>query len=236
LRTGKAEGTYYGTDFETEIEHGFTDRLQADLSIENHYFYNKGVNGDRDSLDDTDAYRFGGIEAALKYRVLSPFKDPLGLSLRLESGYLLHDEVDGLRQHEFYLAPQLILQKDFLDDTLIWEVNLGPEWAWGKQPAELYPRELALAGATGLSYRFAPNWFFGAETHVRAEYPLFDFNNFEHVVIYAGPALHYSARRWWATLSWNFQAYGQGVGEPNDGLTFAEETRYLVRLVIGFNF
>jgi hypothetical protein len=236
LRTGKVEGTYYGTDFETEIEHGFTDRLQADLALENHYFYNQGVNGPRDSLEDTDAYRFGGVEGAIKYRVFSPFKDALGLTLRLESGYLLNDEVDGLRQHEFYLAPELILQKNFRDDTLIWDLDLGPEWAWGKRPAELYPRELALNGATGVSYRIAPNWFLGVESHVRAEYPLFDFNNFEHVVLYAGPALHYSSRRWWATLTWNYQVYGQGIGEPRDGQTFAEETRQLVRLIIGFNF
>lgn len=34
LRTGKAEGSYYGVDFETEVEHGFTDKLQASLSLE----------------------------------------------------------------------------------------------------------------------------------------------------------------------------------------------------------
>ncbi len=236
LRTGKVEGTYYGTDFETEIEHGFTDRLQADLALENHYFYNKGVNGDRDSLDDTDAYRFGGVEAAVKYRVLSPFKDPVGLTLRLESGYLLNDEVDGLRQHEFYVAPELILQKNFRDDTVICDLNLGPEWAWGKRPAEQYPRELALNGGAGISYRFARTWFIGVESHVRAEYPLFDFNHFEHVVVYAGPALHYSSQHWWATLTWNYQAYGQGIGEPHDGQTFAEETGQIVRLIFGYNF
>ena len=78
LRTGKAEGSYYGFDFETEIEHGFTDKLQASLSLEQRYINNHGVNGDRDALDDTDAYRFGGIAASTKYRLWSPFKDPLG--------------------------------------------------------------------------------------------------------------------------------------------------------------
>src|SRR4030088_1728563 len=51
LRTGKAEGTYQAFDFETEIEHGFTDKFQGSLSLEQHHLYNKGVNGDRDSLD-----------------------------------------------------------------------------------------------------------------------------------------------------------------------------------------
>ena len=70
LRTGKQSGTYYGTDFDTEIEYGFTDRLQASLSVVNHYFYNDNV----PDLDDSNRYRFGGLETSAKYRVLSPFK------------------------------------------------------------------------------------------------------------------------------------------------------------------
>ena len=42
--------------------------------------------------------------------------------------------------------------------------------------------------------------------------------------------------RWWATLTWNYQVYGKGVEEPADGQTFAEETRQLFRLKVGFNF
>jgi hypothetical protein len=42
LGEGKSEGTYYGTHFETEAEYGFTDQLQASLSVIQHYFYNKG--------------------------------------------------------------------------------------------------------------------------------------------------------------------------------------------------
>jgi len=236
LRSGKAEGAYYGLDFETELEHGFTDRFQASVSLENRYIYNRGVSGDRDALDDTDSYRFGGVSASGKYRLLSPFKDPIGLALRLEGGYVQHDEVDGLPEKEFYIAPELDFQKNFRDDTVITELWLGTEWAWGKQPAEQYPRELAFQGGLGVSYRFASNWFIGAESNIRAEYPLFDLNQFEHYVIYAGPSLHYSARRWWATLTCAHQVWGEGTGEPLDGRTYAEETNWQIRLKIGFNF
>lgn len=236
LGEGKSEGTYYGAHFETEAEYGLTDRFQASLSLEQHYFYNQGVDGERDALDDKNNYRFGGIDASAKYRLLSTFKDPLGLALRLEAGYLINDEVDGLRQHDRYLKPEIDLQKDFLEDRLICVLNFGVEWAWGKQPAEQYPRELALEGATGVMYRFAPNWFAGVEVHTRWEYPLFDFDNSEHRVFYAGPSVHYSQERWWATLTWNYQVYGKGVDEPADGQTFAEETRQLFRLKVGFNF
>jgi hypothetical protein len=236
LHEGKAEGSYYGFDSETEFEYGFTDRIQASVAIEQNYFYNQGVDGERDALDNKNDYRFGGVEASAKYRILSPFKDPLGLAVRLEGGYLLHDEVDGLKQHDRYLKPEIDLQKDFLDDRLIYNLDFGIEWAWGKKPAEQYPRELSLEGAAGVAYRFAPNWFAGAEIHTRWEYPLFDFDNFEHRVFYAGPSIHYSQQRWWATLTWNWQVYGKGIGESADGRTFAEETRQLVRLKIGFNF
>ena len=168
MRTGKAEGSYRGFDFETEIEYGITDRWQASLAVEQRYIDNHGVDGERDGLDDFNSYRFGGLEASTKYCLWSPFKDPLGVAVRLEGGYLWHDEVGGLIEHEVYIAPELDLQKNFLDDTLITEMWLGAEWAWGKQPAEEYPREISFQGGLGVSYRFAPNWFIGVEGRIRA--------------------------------------------------------------------
>jgi hypothetical protein len=236
LQSGRAEGTYRALDTETELEYGFTDKFQASIALENNYFYNHGVNGPRDALNDTHVLRFGGVEVAAKYRLLSPFKDPVGFALRLESGYLSHDEVDGLTENEIYIAPQFILQKNYFDDTLIIDVNGGIEFAWGKRPAEQYPRELAFTGGGGISYRFAPNWYIGLENHVRAEYPMFHLGNYEHVVDYAGPALHYATQRWWVTLSYNYQIFGNGIDEPASGQTFAEEVRHQIRLKIGINF
>jgi hypothetical protein len=43
--------------------------------------------------------------------------------MRLEAGYLAHDEVDGLKQTEGYIAPQFILQKNYFDDTLIFDIQ-----------------------------------------------------------------------------------------------------------------
>jgi hypothetical protein len=232
VRTGKDEGTYYGSDFETEIEYGVTDRFQVSLSVVNHYFYNK----DMPDLPDQNDYKFGGFEASAKYRILSPFKDPLGLALRVEGGFLWNDEVGGLPQHERYIKPELDLQKDFLDDTLIFNLDLGVEWAWGKKPAEEYPYELSFESAGGVAYRFAPNWYVGFEAHFRAEYPLFDLYQFEHRVLYVGPSIHYGAKNWWATLTWNNQIAGKGIGEPATGQTFAEEQRNVFRLKVGLNF
>jgi opacity protein-like surface antigen len=232
LRTGKDVGVYRGWDSDTEVEYGFTDKLQGSIALTNRYIYNHGV----EELDDTNHLTFGGFEGSLKYRLLSPFKDPIGLAVRLETGWLLHDEVGGLLEHEIYVTPEVILQKNFLDDTLITELNFGGEWAWGKDPAEQYYKEWSMQGGAGISYRFARNWFIGVEGHARSEWPLFNFNNFEHVVVYAGPALHYGSERWWATLSYNYQVYGHGVDETTRSQTFAEETRHEIRLKVGFNF
>lgn len=232
FRTGKQSGDYYGNDFETELEYGFSDQLQASASVVNHYFYNKDV----PDLDDKNNYRFGGLEASAKYRALSPFKNPIGVALRVEGGYLLNDEVDGLPQHERYVKPEIDFQKDFFDDTLILNFDMAAEWAWGKRPAEEYPREFSYEFAAGAAYRFAPNWFVGVESHMRAEYPLFDLYQFEHRVFYAGPTLHYARERWWATLTWNHQVYGKGIDEPVRTRTFAEEQTDVFRLKVGFNF
>lgn len=232
-RTGKAEGDYLGLDFETEAEYGFTDKFQASISLTQHYFNNYGVDGSRDALEDANKYRLGGLATSAKYNLLSPFKDPLGLAFRLETGYLWNDAVAGQAQHEIYVTPEIDLQKNFRDDTIIWVMNGSVQMAWGNVEG---PHEMALESGTGVSYRFAANWFLGVESNIEAAYQSFSFDQFEHVVIYAGPSLHYSAERWWVTLTWTPQIWGNGVGEPADGKTYAEETSQIFRLKIGFNF
>lgn len=231
LGEGKDSGSYLGWHFDTEYEYGVTDKLTLGIDAIQHYF---DVDGNAE-LGDIQQYRFGGIEASAKYNVLSPFKDGIGLAFRLEGGYLWYDDVGGFPQEEILISPELILQKNFLDDTLITVLNLGVEWAWGKQPAEEYNKEVSFDAALGVSYRFAPNWFIGAEGRIRSEYPLFDLGFHEHTAVFVGPALHYGAEKWWATLSWGYQFWGAGVDEPK-GNTYAEEPQNEFRLKLGFNF
>lgn len=230
LRTGKAQGSYYAWDFATEVEYGVTDKFQIGLAVEQHYFDIHGV----DELDDMKRYAFGGIELSAKYRVLSPFKDKVGLALRLELAWRPNDDVAGIWQQETDIQPEIILHKNFLDDTLITHLNIGGKVAWGKKPAEEYDYEWTIFGGAGISYRFAPNWFIGLEGHWRSEFPQAAFH--EHTVIFAGPSLHYGAKKWWATASYGYQVYGEGIDEPNNGKTFAEEDRHQFRLKVGFNF
>ena len=232
LRTGKNDGDYYAFDFDSELEYGITNEVQASVSLVQHYFDVHGV----EDLRDSSRYRLGGVEGSVKGRLLSPFIDPLGLALRFETGYLAKDDVGGIRQQEWFIAPEVDIQKNFRDDTIFWVLNGGAEFAWGKQPAEEYPRELSLQAATGLAFRFAPNWYAGVEGTLRAEYPLFEFEHFEHWALYTGPSLHYGGERWWVTATWMYQACGRGIEEGNQQQTFAEETEQLARIKVGINF
>ncbi len=231
MRWGKDSGKYQGWDTDTEFEYGVSDLLTVGVDVIQHYFHVRN----NEELGDLTGYQFGGLEFSAKYRILSPFKDPIGLAFRFETGYLSHDDVGGFPQQEILASPEILIQKNFLDDTLVLAVNLGVEWAWGKQPAEEYNKEVSFDGALGLSYRFAPNWFIGAEGRIRSEYPLFDLGFHEHTVVFLGPALHYGSEKWWGTLSWGYQVWGRGVDEPH-GKSFAEEAQNEVRLKLGLNF
>lgn len=233
LRTGKAlGGKYRAWDFDTEYEYGFTDKLQASVSVVNHFFHLRNV----DALENQDRFRFGGVEASMKYRILSPFKDVVGLAVRVEGGYMTTDDVAGLDQDQLYIFPQLMIQKNFLDDTLITSLNIGAQMSWGKKPAEEYDYEIGYEAGAALSYRFAPNWFIGAEAAFRVEYPEADFGFQEHNVVYAGPSIHYGAKNWWATATWGYQIYGNEFEEVSSRRAFAEQQRNIFRLKVGFNF
>jgi hypothetical protein len=240
MRTGKAEGHYRGFDAETEIEYGISDRLQTGIAVEGHYFDIHGVDGDRDGLDDKNGAAFGGISNSWKYCLASPFKEDIGIALRWEMGYKIHDDVAGLEQDMIYFKPEIMLQKNYLDDTLITVLNLGLQEAWGKKPAEEYDNEISFLQSAGVSYRFMPNWFIGLEERTVVECPYLTTGNryaYEHSAMFAGPALHYGSESWWCTLSWSQQIYGDGVDEgPNSHLSYAEETKNEFRFKVGFNF
>ncbi|MEO7099407.1 MAG: DUF6662 family protein [Luteolibacter sp.] len=238
LRTGKADedGSYNAYDFETEIEYGYTDEFQVALSVEQNDFSGSMVEDDGDGLTQS-GYRFGGVAVSGKYRFKSPFIDGYGLALNQQFGYNRHDETAGIVEDHLFLAPTLIFQKNFVDNTLITTASLGFDMGWGKKPAEEYSKELGLETRMGVSYRFAPGWFVGLEGRMRAEYPQFDLGQFEHDAIFVGPNIHYGAEKYWATLGWAYQIYGhEADGQQEHNRAFAEQVQNEIRLKVGFNF
>src|SRR4029077_8203449 len=132
------------------------------------------------------------------------------------------------------VLPEIVFQKNFRDDTITLAANLGFQLGGGKRPAEEYDREISLLAGLAASYRFAPNWFIGVESHYVGEWPRFKVNAplnvYEHQAIYAGPALHYGAKRWWATFAYNRQGWGNEIDPVVRRKASAEEQTNQFRL------
>jgi hypothetical protein len=97
--------------------------------------------------------------------------------------------------------------------------------------------EVELKAGTGVSYRFAPNWYASLEALYETEFET-DVGQ-ERWSVFAGPSLHYGGQRWWATLTWLPQLRGGGeqyAGQADTNLHLIEKTRQEARLKLGFNF
>ena len=173
--------------------------------------------------------------------------DGLGLSLFVEPSYFWKDPHSGQAKNTYKLETQLMLQKNFLDDTLIWVGNGGIEatYAVRKPIADLptnfdWPTkpemEIELSAKTGLSYRFAPNWFVGGEVVYQTEFET-EVGQ-ERWSVFAGPSLHYGGKQWSATLTWLPQIAGGGETYPGqpENLHLIEKTKQEIRFKLGYNF
>lgn len=237
-RRGKDEGHFDAQDYRLELEHGFTDRLTV-AGYAN--FAGHHIRGLDDENIDRD-FAFRGLSGEFKYNLLSPYKDGFGLTLYAEPGWSrIHG--GGERGTEYELEFKAIVQKNFLDDRLIWAANLTfePEWERevemedsGEREVE-WEKELKLELSSGLSYQVAPGWFLGGEARYASVYP--DWTNGLHretYAVFAGPAVHYGGKQWWATLSYQPQLFGGP--SPNGSRALDEFEKRELRLKIGYNF
>ena len=230
-RTGKADGSYHAVDLQTEIEHGFTDRLQGS-------FYLNAVKHDISNVSDfsdRDQFRFNGVQGSLKYSLRSPYKDGYGLAVYLEPGYKRYSAKSGDRQDTFFLEPKLIVQKNFLEGTLILAANFSGEFEREHNLDEQeWESELELQFSAGLSYRFAPNWFAGVEVLGTSAFERMHLDELGEYGVFAGPNLHYANKNWWATLTVLPQLTGWPETKGQRDLEHFEKLQ--VRLKVGVNF
>ena len=236
-RTGKESGRFLGTDLRTEIETGLTDRLQGSLYLNYNYFNIKGAHASSGPLNDRNRFGISGTSAEFKYQLRSPYKDSFGLSLYLEPGYGTIEGSDGSRHQEIELEGKLILEKHWLEDTLIGAFNytLEPEWA-RRAGNHAFDLSLKMEWTTGLTYRIAPHWYAGLETRAQTEFAGAALNKSKFVAAFAGPVLHYGAERWWATLTVLPQVWGWPDARGKGGLALDDHERLEVRLKFGCNF
>jgi len=231
FRTGKVDGTYRAFDLQTEIEHGFTDRLQGSLYINAVKHDISNVN----DFSDRDQFRFNGVQGSLKYSLKSPYKDGYGLAVYLEPGYKRYSAKSGDREDAFFLEPKLIVQKNFLEGALIWATNFSGEFEREHNLDEQeWESELELQLSTGLSYRFAPNWFVGVEALATSAFERMHLDELGEYGLFVGPNVHYANSKWWATLTVLPQVTGWPETVGNRDLEHFEKLQ--VRLKVGVNF
>ena len=211
-RSDKGKGTYNALDSKTELEYGITHRLTGALYLKAQSIQTAGLLIDGYiPKDESYGLRASGVEGSLKYNFLSPAKDDFGLAGYFSAGYSWLDPHSGQKKDKFTVETKLLAQKYFLDGQLIWAGNLGMEATMAQRGAldnlpedfdwPTHPEmEIGFSASTGLSYRFAPNWFIGGEIIFESEHET-EVGR-ERWSINAGPSLHYGGKKWWATLSW----------------------------------
>jgi hypothetical protein len=236
-RIGKQSGTFVGNDFRTEIEYGFTDRLQGSLYLNYNYFYIKNAQASSESLNDRNRFGVSGVSSEWKSQLLSPYKDNFGFTLYVEPGYGTIEAANGARHQEIELEGKLILEKHWLEDSMVGVLNytIEPEWEKGDEDSG-FGLNLKMEGSTGLAYRIAPNWYAGIEGRVQTEFADADLDQSEFVAAFVGPSLHYGSARWWATLTVLPQVWGWPDAQGTGGLTLDDHERLEVRLKLGYNF
>jgi hypothetical protein len=248
-RSNKGVGKYHAWDFSTEIERGFTDRFAGALYINAMRLDTEGILIDAYVPGDNEfGLKFSGLAGELRYNILSPAKDPIGLTLYGELDYSRIDPHSGQDKNTLSLEQKVLLQKYFLDGQLITVANFGIEAtrADRKQIADLpegfdWPTdpemEIELDVGAGVSYRFAPNWFAGIEALYAQENET--EVGLERWSFQAGPALHYGGAKWWGTFTYLPQIQGGGEkyeGQTERSLHLIEKTKYEARLKFGVNF
>ena len=256
-RLQKEHGDYSALDFREELEYGIADNFQASLYFNHHYAkanddfpvedpnnpghrlkgaYQTGgedVHPGHEPSLPFETYHFESVSMEFIYRLLSPYKDPIGLALYVEP------EI-GPRDAE--LEAKIILHKTWLDDQLVWALNLNYAIEYESAGGGEYERDGMFEWFTGLSYRFIPNWSAAVEFWNHHEFA--DAVTHEHSAYFIGPTLHYGGKKWWATVGFLHQLpIGSAYSEDNkefaahDGYIFGDEhEKYYIRFKVGFNF
>src|SRR5262249_31663322 len=136
------------------------------------------------NLPEQNSFDVSGLSVEMKYQLLSPYKDPLGLTLYLEPELSVMSKVSGEQETERALEGKVIVQKNFLEDRLVLAANITAEPEWEIEE-DKRKKELAFEMSTGVSYRVAPNWYAGLEFRNHREFP--DFGKQEHQASFLGP-------------------------------------------------
>lgn len=208
VQRGQTQGDYTNTLLRSEFEFGITPKYQTSIYLNSRFIdaFRNGMDGTTggpntdipDGFDPSSRYKMRRVETVSWeniYQVLNPLVDPIGLAFYVEPAW-------GPRNKELEL--KLLLQKNFLDDRLIWAVNLETALEKNNRGSDV-EKATETNFQTGISYRFMNNWSAGAELRNHREYAGYGYGDVQHSAWFLGPNIHYGAKDWWVTLAWRTQ-------------------------------
>lgn len=264
FRSGKADSDYSFHDIRLEVEHGITNRLTVygELIFFDHDY--STTNPDMQPFYDTQGEaggrfnktQFAGFEVGAKYNILSPYKDPIGFAASVAFDHRSRYRLDGAAIDQNSLELQLFFQKNFLDNQLVLAFSPKMELEHRTSPG-IIEKEIALDIAAGISYRVAPNLYFGAEFRHQSDYlspydtvaeefdPELEPSDLDLFSLgfgsqyqngnYVGPTVHYAQKDWWVTGGVLWQIAGGGGFERN-GKNWDEHEKYHAGIIVGIEF
>ena len=263
--SGKSSGEYERFDIRPGIEYGITDRLTVGataLIFKHNYSVD---NPDLQPMYDTQGgdggsynhMTLGGFRLMSKYNILSPYKDPLGLSVGFVYEKRERYRLDGSNINQATYMPRIFLQKNWLDDRLTLALVQNVELERRKGEGQVLEEEIALETNIGISYRFKPKHFVGFEFRRQADYlnpsemgvkdeehksSNFDLHNMRlgsnhQYGMYIRPSYHYAEQNWWYTIGALWQIAGSGSKNSinGDGKNWDEHERLHLGFSWGYN-
>lgn len=243
FKTGNALGGFHAQEGRTEFDYGLTSSVQVTGYL-NYSDLHAAFDQTRTAPlglpagPSVSRRRFDGVTGEVIWRLWSPYLDPVGVAL-------LADGTAGPGQRAFGL--KAIVQKNFLDDTLVTAANLRVDLGLQEKrpvgdPLAGRRRVTPIEAAFGASYRFRPGWSAAVEARARRRYAedLPGGASWEHSDLFAGPTLHYGGERWYATLSalHRLQSDNRPAASAVERLVYArDQARWdSVRLRVGRTF
>jgi hypothetical protein len=142
-----ARGSYNDFLAQTEVEYGITDDFQGSL------YLNYDWTRERDPSASPLTQSLVGLQGEFIYRVMNVYFDPFGLAFYIEPS-----EAPGERGVE----SKILLQKNFLNDTLRFAFNTNFEDDWDRTNGK-WAKTSALEFDAGLSYNVTPEFSPGIE-------------------------------------------------------------------------
>lgn len=209
LNRGHDQGHFDLWQARTEVEYGVTNDFQLagylnTSHVDAHGNYADGSTGGWlvPSSAGTDRYkktRVDGVSLEGIWRVTNPVVDPIGLGFYLEGTTgPIKDEVEG----------RILLQKNFLDDRLVWATNIHASMEKVKFDSAEIGRESMIDLLMGFTYRFANNWTAGWEWRHHNDFDGYHYDNRTQRADFMGPNVHFATKDWWVTAAWRYQIGG----------------------------